>query len=102
MTSKERMLRALAREKPDRLPATIHQWQPYHLDHYMGGVDALAAFKAAALHAVTYQSAEADGALPMKLAADWFCGKEIDKPVYYLPKHVITKDDVDQYLPAQW
>ena len=58
--------------------------------------------KAAALHAVTYQSAEADGALPMKLAADWFCGKEIAKPVYYLPKHVITKDDVDQYLPAQW
>ncbi len=58
--------------------------------------------KAGTLHAVTYQSAEADGALPMKLAADWFCGKEIAKPVYYLPKHVITKDDVDQYLPAQW
>jgi len=58
--------------------------------------------KAGALHAVTYQSAEADGALPMKIAADWFCGKEIAKPVYYLPKHIITKDDVDQYLPAQW
>ena len=41
MTSKERMLRALALEKPDRLPATIHQWQQYHLDKYMGGVDAL-------------------------------------------------------------
>jgi hypothetical protein len=27
MTSKERMLRALAREKPDRLPVTVHQWQ---------------------------------------------------------------------------
>jgi ribose transport system substrate-binding protein len=54
------------------------------------------------LHAITYQSAEADGALPMKLAADWFNGKEITRPVYYLPKHVITKDDVDQYLPAQW
>jgi ribose transport system substrate-binding protein len=58
--------------------------------------------KAGALHAVTYQSAEADGALPMKLAADWFCGKEITRPVYYLPKHIITRDDVDQYLPAQW
>jgi len=58
--------------------------------------------KAGALHAVTYQSAEADGALPMKLAADWFCGKEIAKPVYYLPKHVITKDDVDKFMPAQW
>ncbi len=44
MTSKERMLRALAREKPDRMPATIHQWQEYHLDTHMGGRDALAAF----------------------------------------------------------
>ena len=51
MTSKERMLRALAREKPDRLPASIHQWQQYHLDRYMGGVDALAAFKATGLDA---------------------------------------------------
>jgi ribose transport system substrate-binding protein len=58
--------------------------------------------KAGTLHAITYQSAEADGALPMKLAADWFCGKPIAKPVYYLPKHIITADDVEQYLPAQW
>lgn len=58
--------------------------------------------KAGTLHAITYQSAEADGALPMKLAADWFNGKEIAKSVYYLPKHVITAKDVDQYMPAQW
>jgi ribose transport system substrate-binding protein len=58
--------------------------------------------KAGTLHAITYQSAEADGALPMKLAADWFCGKEIARPVYYLRKHIITKDDVDQFMPAQW
>jgi uroporphyrinogen decarboxylase len=45
MTSKERIMRCLRREKPDRLPVTIHQWQKYHLDHYMGGVDALEAFK---------------------------------------------------------
>jgi hypothetical protein len=30
MTSKERMLIALSNGKPDRLPVTIHQWQPYH------------------------------------------------------------------------
>ena len=51
MTSKERMLRAIRREKPDRLPVTIHQWQQYHLDHYMGGVDALEAFKATGMDA---------------------------------------------------
>ena len=51
MTSKERMLRALAREKPDRLPITVHQWQQYHLDTYLGGIDALAAFKTCGLDA---------------------------------------------------
>lgn len=45
MTSKERMLRALNREKPDRLPVTVHQWQTYHLEKYLGGIDALEAFK---------------------------------------------------------
>jgi uroporphyrinogen decarboxylase len=51
MTPKERMMRALRREKPDRLPVTIHQWQQWHLDNYMGGMDALSAFKAVGLHA---------------------------------------------------
>ena len=45
------MLRALNLEKPDRLPATIHQWQQYHLDTYLGGMDALAAFKHCGLDA---------------------------------------------------
>lgn len=51
MTSKERMMRALHREKPDRLPVTIHQWQGYHLEEHMGGMDALEAFKACGLDA---------------------------------------------------
>lgn len=51
MTSKERMMLALAREKPDRLPATIHQWQQYHLDTYLNGMDALEAFKICRLDA---------------------------------------------------
>ena len=45
MTSKERMLCALHGEKPDRLPATVHQWQGYHLDTYLGGVTPLEAFQ---------------------------------------------------------
>jgi uroporphyrinogen-III decarboxylase len=44
MTSKERMLRALRREKPDRLPVSVHQWQPYHLQVHLGGISALDAF----------------------------------------------------------
>ena len=45
MTSKQRMLRALAREKPDRLPVTVHQWQNYHLDTFLGGISDLEAFR---------------------------------------------------------
>jgi len=45
MKSKERMMRALALEKPDRLPVSVHQWQKFHLDTYMNGVDALEAFR---------------------------------------------------------
>jgi len=45
MTSKERLMTALRRGKPDRLPVTVHQWQPFHLDEYLDGIDALAAFE---------------------------------------------------------
>lgn len=38
-------MRALQGEKPDRLPVTVHQWQPYHLDTYLNGRDALEAFR---------------------------------------------------------
>lgn len=62
------------------------------------GMDAI---KAGNLYAITYQSAEADGAVAVKMAADWFDGLEVE-PVRYLPKHVITAKDVDDFLPAQW
>ena len=45
MTSKERMTCALERGKPDRLPVSVHQWQPYHLETYLGGITDLEAFQ---------------------------------------------------------
>jgi len=51
--------------------------------------------------AITYQSAEGDGALALHTAARWFQGETLD-PVNYLPKHIITQSDVDDYMPAQW
>ncbi|MEI6386418.1 MAG: uroporphyrinogen decarboxylase family protein [Spirochaetota bacterium] len=51
MTSKERMVLALNREKPDRLPVTIHQWQPYHLATHMGGVSDIEANRVCGLDA---------------------------------------------------
>lgn len=45
MNSKERLITALHKEKPDRLPVTVHQWQEYHLKYYLDGIDALSAFE---------------------------------------------------------
>ena len=66
MTSKERMMTALRRGKPDRLPVTIHQWMQYHLTHFMGGVDQLEAYRACGLDASFTLHAE----IPLK-SADW-------------------------------
>lgn len=38
MTSKERFLKAINGQKPDRLPVTTHHLQRYFLDNYMGGI----------------------------------------------------------------
>ena len=58
MNSKERMLTALRRGKPDRLPATFHQWQPYHLAQYLGGMSAAEAFEHFGLDAAVQCSAD--------------------------------------------
>ena len=62
------------------------------------GMDAV---KAGEALAVTYQSAEGDGALALYSAVEWFYGRALE-PVRYLPKKVLTKDNVEQYMPAQW
>ena len=51
--------------------------------------------------AITYQSAEGDGALSLYTGIRWFNGEDLD-PVAYLPRHIITKTDVDEFMPAQW
>lgn len=39
------MICALERGKPDRLPVSVHQWQPYHLDKFLGGISDIEAFE---------------------------------------------------------
>lgn len=58
------------------------------------------AIKAGELHAITRQSAEADGAIPMYLAVKRFEGDTIPE-VQYLLKQIITAENVAQYLPPQ-
>jgi ribose/xylose/arabinose/galactoside ABC-type transport system permease subunit/ABC-type sugar transport system substrate-binding protein len=62
------------------------------------GMDSI---KAGDALAITYQSAEGDGAIAVHAAAEWFEGKKLE-PVRYLPKHIITQADVDDFMPAQW
>jgi len=45
MTSKERMLIAINKGKPDKLPVTFHQWQGFHLEEYLDGISDLEAFE---------------------------------------------------------
>lgn len=54
MTSKERLETVIAGGIPDRVPATVHQWQPYHYRNIMGVSDELEAFLAVGLDAVIY------------------------------------------------
>ena len=51
MNSKERLLRAIGREKPDRMPVTVHDWPQYHRDTVMDGPDALTAFQVVGMDA---------------------------------------------------
>jgi methyl-accepting chemotaxis protein/ABC-type sugar transport system substrate-binding protein len=50
---------------------------------------------------ITYQSPEGDGALAIKAAVDWFSGLELD-PLIYMPFEIVTKERLQDYLPAQW
>jgi len=53
------------------------------------------------LYAITYQTAEGDGALAVKTAADWFNGKDIPA-ITNIPQHIITPADVEDFYPPQW
>jgi uroporphyrinogen decarboxylase len=45
MTSRERMLTAMANGRPDRLPCQVHGWMSYYLEHFLGGIDPWQAFE---------------------------------------------------------
>jgi len=52
--------------------------------------------RSGSLHAVTFQSATADGGLAIRAAVDWFNGLEVE-PLRYLPVGIITPQNVDEY-----
>jgi ribose transport system substrate-binding protein len=57
--------------------------------------------KEGVISGMSYQSAEGDGALAMKAMVDWFSGLDL-APLTYMPYELITRDNVEDFLPAQW
>jgi len=55
MSSKERILTALAGGIPERVPASVHEWQPFHLNRYLGGITDLEAFRRFGLDAMLWR-----------------------------------------------
>lgn len=54
MTSRERLMLALNREKSDRLPATVHSWMTYYLNQYLNAKDQFKAYEMFGLDPVIY------------------------------------------------
>ena len=57
--------------------------------------------KSGNIYAMTYQTAEGDGALAVKTAADWFNGLDVPA-ISNIPQHIITAADVEDFYPVQW
>jgi hypothetical protein len=71
MTSRERFLAVINGGIPDRAPATIHQWQQYHLKNFMHCEDDLDAFLACGMDAIVYPQ------WPHANSGDWKVSQEI-------------------------
>ena len=54
MTGRERLLTAINKGKPDRLPCLIHAWVDYHLKTYMNGMDQFQAYECIGMDPVIY------------------------------------------------
>ena len=57
--------------------------------------------KAGKILAINYESPAACAATAIKVAADWFNGKKVERAVY-LPPVIITKENVAGFYPPQW
>lgn len=56
MTSRERLLTALANGRPDRLPCQVHYWMSYYLNTYLDGIDQFEAYERFGMDWVIYES----------------------------------------------
>ncbi len=58
MDARERLLTAISNEKPDHLPAQVHNWMRYYLDTYLGGCEPFEAYDHFGMDHVIYMAPE--------------------------------------------
>ena len=85
MTSRKRLLTALERQIPDRLPVTTHHVMPYFLEKYMGGIPVSEFFDYFSLDAISW-------VIPVK--ADESRGEYIEpgqgEPAFLQSKRIVS------------
>ncbi len=92
MNSKERLMTALEKGTPDRLPVSVHQWQSFHLKYYMDNIDDVSAFKRCGLDAIVqYFEAMGQFWIPGKVQSQRYSDEWIDEVE-------IVKDDINQMV----
>ncbi len=85
MLPKERLLSAIKREKPDRLPVTTHHIMPYFLNKYMNGISNDEFFETFGLDPIVWVND-----LKSQEKPDWRIESEIvDDPKYYTVRYYI-------------
>lgn len=89
MNHRERLLTALERGKPDRLPATIHGWMDYWNNTYMAGADQFEIYRHFDMDAQIFYFAWLD---EPPVEAMYFTGDLVPGPNWRV-SHQITKSD---------
>lgn len=91
MTPRERLLIALERRKPDRLPATIHGWMDYWRNKHMRGADQFDVYRYFGMDAQIFDFAWLDEPV---VSAMYFTGDLVPGPNWRVSGDVVKSDEV--------
>ena len=91
MTPRERLLTALERGKPDRLPATIHGWMDYWNNKYLNGADQFEVYRYFGMDAQIFYFAWLDEPL---VPAMYFTGDLVPGPNWRVDCKVVKQDEI--------
>jgi len=91
MNHRERLLTALERGKPDRLPATIHGWMDYWANKYMNGADQFEIYRYFDMDAQIFYFAWLD---EPPVSAMYFTGDLVPGPNWKVSYQIVKSDAI--------